>query len=333
MFSTITLPDIPGLPPLGAMLDAVAAGVFFLCLAATVFGPFMAACAESLGRARGRMVHIKAARQNAAMSLALALPVSLALAVFTYCLVRDETSLRAAPYGPPLLAALAVAALAVGLLALYCATWKKSGMPGAGHAAIGFLAFLSGLAAGFTILALAHRSLHGDLSGGPSPAAAAGSGFPSLAESADFFLFPADSFFWPVLAHLLPLAAGAAGAFSALWTILFRARNDFGRDYYHFALPFSAKWALAGTFLSLPTLAFAYARAGAFMLPELSHAPSPLLGGLCYGLPASACLCWLLLLRGDAPLRHKPGIVLAFFCLWGGLFAQALALNEILPSP
>lgn len=362
MFST-RLPDIPGLPPLEALLGAFLTALFFLFLAAAVFGPFIAACCEAVGRSKGRIFHSKAARQNAAMSLAAALPVSAALGGFLYYLIRDEPSLYGTPYAAPFIAVLVSAALALVLLVLYFCVWKKTGIPGKGHVVTGFLATFAAMAAGFSTLAFAHRYMHGAALDGAElmrntlmenaeSALAANSAlenaeeiagtmietasdaFPfSLQDLTDFFLFPADSFFWPALLHILPLALGAAATCGALWMLLSRARTDFGRDYYNFALPFNARWALTGTLLSLPTAAFAYYRAGSFMLPELSHPPSLLLGGLCYGLPALSCLFWVFLLRSDTPLRHKPGIVLAFLCLLTGISAQALVLNEIIPSP
>ncbi|MDL2272583.1 hypothetical protein LJC23_06080 [Desulfovibrio sp. OttesenSCG-928-I05] len=368
MLFTVKLPDIPGFPPMEALLGAVVAALIFFCLAAMAFGPLIAVACEALGKARKRVFLIKAARQSAAMSLFFALIAYIALGGLVYWLLADSPDIFSGPFGKPLAALCAVCAVAFVLLLLYFSAWKQNGMPGFTHTLCGVLAWLAAAASFYGYQAFSHRYIYylsrpvpleslaapeGDIPAVPLPEAGnavlppEGSvpaanpddifsfldGF-SVTELTDFFFaIPPESFFWPVMLHMLPLAIGTAGAFGAFWLLIRRKRNDFGRDYYAFALPYSAKWALCGTLLSLGTVFYAYSRAGEFMLPELSHPPSILLATLCCALPALACLLWLLLIRSETPLRHKPGIVIALFALLAGVSAQFLALNEIIPSP
>ena len=149
----------------------------------------------------------------------------------------------------------------------------------------------------------------------------------------DFFAIPTHSLFWPLMAESLTLSCAAAGALGALWILILRSRQDYGRDYYTFALPYCARWAIAGTLLSLPSAGFAYYQALAVMLPELSHAPSLLLSILACALPVTACVLWGAVICSKTPLRHKPGLCLAALCLAAALTAQVLIFNKVLPSP
>lgn len=370
MFFNLKLPEIPGFPPMEALLGAVMAALVFFCLAAVAFGPLIAVVCEGLGKARKRVFLIKAARQCAAMSLFFAILAYIALGGLVYWLLADSPNIFSGPFGKPLAALCALCAAAFILLLLYFSAWKQNGMPGFGHTLCGVLAWLASAASAYGYQAFSQRYFQ--YLSRPVPLetlAATGEAVPEtgailpeagnaanalesippvpdadgilsfldsvpFAELADFFIaIPLDSFFWPVMLHMLPLAIGTAGALGAFWLLIRRGSNDFGRDYYAFALPYSAKWALCGTLVSLGTLIYAYRQAGEFMLPELSHPPSALLTALCCALPALACLLWLFLIRSATPLRHKPGIVVALFALLAGVSAQLLALNEIVPSP
>lgn len=382
MFFNVKLPDIPGLPPLEALLDALSASLVFFCLAAMAFGPLIAVSSEAFGKARRRVFLVKAARQYAGMSLFFTLVAFLAMGAFVYWLLTDEPLLFSGSLGVPLIALCAMGTAALVLQLLYAGSWKKNGTPGFAHTLCGFLAWLVSCAALYTYQLFSFRyfefpslfspagtaaepgtdlatglatnladlpaeSLGGaatsvtDLAGSATDAAAQGSKgifsftqTPAFRELADFFCsVPRESFFWPQILHMAFLAIGIAGALSAFWLLIWRQRNDFGRDYYAFALPHSAKWGIAGTLVSLATAFYAYSRAGEFMLPELSEPPALALAALCYALPALACILWGLLLQSATPLRHKPGIVTALLTLFAGVAAQFLVLNEIVPSP
>lgn len=59
-----------------------------------------------------------------------------------------------------------------------------------------------------------------------------------------------DSIFLPILAQIFLLSLAGASALSLVYLLLRRNRDDFGRDYYRFALNFGAKWGILFSALS-----------------------------------------------------------------------------------
>ncbi len=57
--------------------------------------------------------------------------------------------------------------------------------------------------------------------------------------------FPAVPTVWPAWLAVILNGAGSAGAAAMVYLFLRREKDDFGRDYYRFALPRAAKWSLA----------------------------------------------------------------------------------------
>ncbi|RQD57637.1 MAG: hypothetical protein D5R98_08760 [Desulfonatronovibrio sp. MSAO_Bac4] len=53
-----------------------------------------------------------------------------------------------------------------------------------------------------------------------------------------------DSIFLPILSQIYLLSLAAAAVLSLVYLLLRRNRDDFGRDYYRFALSFGAKWGI-----------------------------------------------------------------------------------------
>lgn len=132
------------------------------------------------------------------------------------------------------------------------------------------------------------------------------------------------SVFLSSLAFLVLLGCAAGGGIALVWLILRRARDDYGRDYYAFAARWCGKWAAAGAWLSLAAGAGVLwmVTDGAFFASLGSHDLAPhapaLIGA---GLLAGAAVLWTAVARSAAPMRHKPGMVLALLCFGGGLAA------------
>ncbi len=316
---------LPTLPPTEVLLSCLAVAAALFVLLAACFGPFLAVFSERLGVTRGRAFYAKAAGQIAHLSLALGTLATAAFAAVLFFALRADPGLLAPPFFHPLLLVAALALFAELFLVLYVLCWPRQGKSGFFHIWLGLKAGGAAACALYLCAAFARRLLH----------------TPPQAEEAliwymrllDFFSVPMSSLFWPLLAQSVFLGCAAAGALSSVWLLLMRKRQDYGRDYYNFALPYCARWALWGTLGGMGLGALVLYRGQALMLPELSHAPSLPLAAAAAALPALACLLWLPAIHSKTPLRHKIGVIFACLLLAGGLFAQILILNKILPSP
>jgi len=143
-----------------------------------------------------------------------------------------------------------------------------------------------------------------------------GGGLPE-ASSWKAMWYPAAWSIWPAWIALVSNGIGAAGILGTGYLLLRRNRDDFGRDYYRFALARSARWGLV---LILPVLI----TAGWLALRGLTGLA--LLPCAAAGLAALASV-WLALrlIRSRHPLRLKGSVLLA--CLLAWLLDAALVLS------
>ncbi len=130
------------------------------------------------------------------------------------------------------------------------------------------------------------------------------------------------------------LAPAAAQLCALLWHVARRGADDFGRDYYTFAVGGRARRAAWSGALLLPFAALLlwvtppFAAQRAAFLPFGNMGPElliPLYNALPLGLPL-AVLCCYLPGRSTAPLRRKSLIVLAPIMFFVGLFAMLTRL-------
>ena len=146
-----------------------------------------------------------------------------------------------------------------------------------------------------------------------------------------FFIAQQPPLFWPVLIESAVVGCAASGAFGALWMALLRNRQDYGRDYYAFALPYCARWALWGTGCAMPVALLMYFQAKSLMPPELAHNPPQLLLALACVCPVPACLLWMRIIASQTPMRHKISIVLALLLLMAAVSGQLSVMTSIFP--
>jgi len=133
---------------------------------------------------------------------------------------------------------------------------------------------------------------------------------------------PQANLAWPVFACCLFLCLGGAGIAGGVYLVRRREKDDFGRDYYHKALPRAAKWGLlfGGQLLVIAEMAF-FNRPGTLIQALGTDA-------LLIGLGAVFCFCLQTLLlsllsRSTKPLRMKASVILSGILAW---FAQSLTL-------
>lgn len=321
------MPEIylPTLPPTEVLTACgLTAAVVSLILSAC-FGPFFAVASEQLSVARKRGFYAKTAQQAAQMTLFISVVVFATLAAGGAWLAHVEPTLLEFPYRLPLAVAGATLALALLLIGLYVFMRPKKGPAGVLHGVLGLLSGGACMFAFFLCTGLARRLIHTIPEINPA--------LPWHEQLMAFFIIPGDSFFWPLLLESVPLGFAFTAAFTTVWLLVMRNRQDFGRDYYSFALPYCAKWALAATLAAVIAGVYAFFRGREIMLPELSQLPSLLLDALSILLPLLACLLWFLIIKSPHPMRRKFSVVIAWLFLLTGFAGQVLIFNKIIPSP
>lgn len=313
------------LPPLEVIAFSLGIGLGLLAFLAACCGPFLAVVSEWLSVIKKRSFYKKVARQLSLMSLTLG---SLIFALFITALVfltRQQPELLIPPYVYPLFVVVGMATLGELFLVAYVLNWNPQKKASFFHAWLGLKAGGCAAVALFLGAGFLRRILH-------TPPEAM-DGAPLLDQFISFFSIPLHSLFWPLLVESIALGCAAAGALGAVWLLMLRSRQDYGRDYYNFALPYCAKWATAGTLAAIPPAIFVYFQTANIMLPELSHAPSlPLLTAAC-ALPLLASWLWIALSKSPTPLRYKIGVIVAALCLVIAVGIQIYTLNKMLPSP
>lgn len=274
-------------------------------------GLAVAFLAEGLAEARQQVFLRKLARQLSAMSLWLLGYTLLSAGAMLWIVLRHRPESLKPLLDDPFLALPLAAAfgLAVLLAAVYCATWKPLRERRTLHRCIGLLAAL----AGFTGLALALAAkltladpfLHGWYY---LPSTLAG-----------LYLYVPAATFWPLLAHVLLWAMAGGAGLGLAYLLMRRNRDDFGRDYYAYAVRWLARLAAVPALLQLGA-------AAALLLPMWGAIPPAMKStatGLAAGGAMAAVLAAVLLFsvaRAEAPLRSKPAILGAV-----ALLAAALA--------
>ena len=316
---------LPALPPVEVMLFSLGIGLGLLAFLAACCGPFLAVVSEWLSVTKGRSFYKKAARQLSLMSLFLGTVIFCLFAAALVFLVREQPELMQPPYLYPLLTVAGMAALGELFLLTYVLSWNPQKKASFFHAWLGIKAGGCAAVALFLGTGFLRRIVH-------TPPESA-DGLSTLDQLISFFSIPLNSLFWPLLVESIALGCAAAGALGAVWLLMLRNRQDYGRDYYNFALPYCAKWAIAGTITALPLAIVLYFQAMRIMLPELSHDASlPLLVAAC-ALPLLSSGLWTAVCKSPTPLRHKISIVIAALCLVVAVGIQVYTINKMLPSP
>jgi hypothetical protein len=279
-------------------------GLFVLALLLCLAGlPLLAASGQGMARSSGRGAYEKCARQLGHLCCWLGLIAIMAGGVALGMQYRslpalDVKNLAARENVLPLLMAGGWLCVVFSTLlnCLSMGLWRSRRTAPRLHQLLGFLAALAAAAAAYAALAHLH-----------APAASAPDDLRSL-------LMPGAEGFWEAAACAPFAALALAGGYGALWLLLRRIADDYGRDHYNLAVPWCAGW--AGNSWLLLWL-FAAGRTGwrIFRLYEaaggkpdwIQFAPDVI--GLAVLLPP--CLWWLGIRRSATPLRAKIAVFLA----------------------
>jgi hypothetical protein len=322
------------------ILGLLALAFFKLLGGAGLGAALVAVVSEFLGRTRQKAFLDKFGQQAAALGFK-ALTASLAGTAcgLAFLASARKVDLQALAASAPALALIALPLLLTVVLAAHALSWRAMRQNKGGHLALGGLAGLLALALPVAAAVLA-VALPG---GGPSLAAQLGLAAPDAGSSVASAL---DAAAGAAATGSAGLASGAGSALAAplalaglawclcaaggvvlLYLLHRRERDDFGRDYYQYALRTASRWALAGLAATVACGAWL-----AFSLPGSTRA------GLLAQVPALAVLGGALLVCGAAwaatatsrnPLTMKWLLGLAGLGLWlaqGALAFLVLAL-------
>lgn len=202
--------------------------------------------------------------------------------------------------------------LVAGVLAiLYRATWQSLKDKRLLQGSIGVLASLAGWLTGYLFVTFFRHFTVSFAGPGSDPA---------------LYLPPLASSAWLLLPAMLFLSLCLAGATASLYLIARRNTDDFGRDYYNYALQLACKWSL------FPVLAAMGCLGALFYVlwPVVREAPvrDLFFWGHCGALAALtlACGLWAMVLRSQNPLRLKLHCLSAWMLAVLGLASVGTAL-------
>ena len=310
-------------------ITLAATGLLLFLLLASLCAPLLAVATESAYKLRQKAFYDKCALQitQAGFGLGLLLLIVVGGSVaFLVCrqhpeLLQSPPQWNALlpyilPYAPPL--------AALFLLALYLATWNALKKLRVLHIPLGLCAALLCLGILFTALlflgALQEPFL--TLIFWTAPVTV------MQALLLDFLDSPTQ---WLGLAYLFTFGLAACGSLSQLWLIARRARADYGRDYYAFAMHYCARISLVFTLAASALAGGVFWRLRQSVPPELSQPQDPGILLIAAGLPLSCCLLWFCIIKSDTPLRHKPGAFFALLFLLIALCAHLMLFFSTFP--
>ncbi|EGB13436.1 hypothetical protein DND132_0219 [Pseudodesulfovibrio mercurii] len=286
------------------------APAFFSLLGMAALGsPAIAVLAEISAKTRKKVLFDKYGQQTAGMGLILVIALILIYgASLGIALVRFPDLFQAylTPGSAFFNGSVAFAVFVVAGL-IYFTTWKRMRNAKAAHIALGLVATFAAIT-GLAIVVPAKLALNFSLT---QPNGDVMTNTVILAQ--------------PMSAMYALLVLSAAAALGLAYILLRRNRDDYGRDYYNFAVRMASRWALLPMIGFLGCQLWLYSRLPADIQTLILGTPLAyvwvgltVLGGLCG-------LIWLFLNRCESPLRFKG---LAFLAV--GLFWLLHALNATL---
>jgi len=300
--------------------DALCILALLLCLAGL---PVLAAFGQRLAGSSGRSAYDKCARQLGHLGSVLGLVTicvgGIALAMqYRHLAALDVHNPAARDNFLPLLAVGGwICVVIVTLLHwLEMRLWQSRRAAAGGRRLTGVLAMLAAAAAVYAALLYLHTRA-------ADPVAQ------SSESLRDLLLPSAGGVFWAAVACAPFAALALAGGYGALWLMLRRVSDDYGRDHYNLVIPWCAGWARNSWLLLWLFLA---CRAGRriFQLHETARvwdwtSLAPECVGLLILLPPG--LWWMGISRSNAPLRDKIRVFLAPLWATGCLALLDLGLR------
>lgn len=285
-------------PFLQTGIDALCVTLPLAALLAFAGLGFVSATARIFSITRKRSSYDKCARQLAMLAMVLGWTLLIAGRVWLFFVQSAYTPDSLPDFMVEL--SWILLGLAVLISSLYFALWKFLVKAPILHIVMGFVSGMQACIAVAVTLGAARM-----LSAYTRPDA-------SSITLGDIFFPGWLSPFWCALYWTLPLALAMAGASGAMWLVLRRKREDFGRDHYNTMIPWCAAWARnAWTIFWLIFL-------GASVAEIQQNWQSGAFTGNNVALESVKVLIWLVPLalwtvvaRSAAPMRHRLSLLAA----------------------
>ena len=274
------------------------------------FGAFtLAATSESQAESQKKVFFSKFAKQISSMGVFLVVYVVLAVAgSAVFLTMRHAAAFALWVENPMLSAPLAITLAATAALCLaYRAMWDKLKNNKSLRKFLGITAVAGSWAVFFVSLAMKLFALKTppDITWPAAPSQVLG-----MARFACF---------WPLLLQAILLSMACAGALGLLYLLLRREKDDFGRDYYNFAVKYCAKWALFPSLAQIPAQAWFLYTLWEPITNVGNKDPILMFSGAGLVFIMGACALWTGVIRAGNPLRQKPLIFAGALCLWAAL--------------
>jgi len=191
------------------------------------------------------------------------------------------------------------------LLLVYWGTWKKLKQNKPAHACLGAMGMgLLGLFLFIFLGSIIGRIPISEIAGIPEP----------------------GSLIYPLMLQWMFFSILAAANIGFVYLLLRRNIDDFGRDYYKYALKLCARWSLYGLILGFVPCIWT----SIIIWPEFNFQPIIVPGTATLISAAFILLCSITLLKTRHPLRCKGMIALAQVFLWLLFAARMLAHLEFM---
>lgn len=276
-----------------AVLDVVSAAAFGLAIAAALF--------QIQGRLHNKVLFDKIAQQFAGIGFLLSVMTCGVMGVLLYFsgIEAPEAQAFMLEAGSPGLTAVILTGLYPVLMGIYRFTFRPMRKSRGAHTAIGVACALCSIA-----------TIHAYL------AAAALLFKPDLIEGARWVvIFSGASPAWPTLLFSIILCVCYGTALGMLYSVYRRNKDDFGRDYYRFALNNAGRLAASCALIQLFAQGWLYSA----IAPEVRTAfvdqagLSLLIGDVLALLGAAG---WMALARSKTPMRLKGLVFAGAVIIW-----------------
>jgi hypothetical protein len=304
------------------LLSQLAAPAFFDMLAVAGLGALLPALlSEAAGVASGKAFADKFAQQMAAMFTTFMSLAAVAFLGGAIILSRSLPWLQEWLTSPqsPAMPALAAWGSALFFGGVYRFTFRHLRSSKVAHLLLGLLGALASLAA-ISLTLMAAPPLLDAFAAGQTPA------------MQPLTLPGTDSLLWPFALQFTLLALALAGGLGMAYLVYRRNRDDFGRDYYNYALPAAARWGAPFMFLQLGGMAWLLLMLSPddrALLLQSSLAPVLFAGA---GLALVCCVLWSLVLSSSTPMRLKGLILIGAVLAWGVHLSAATFAFVLLPA-
>jgi hypothetical protein len=302
-----------------------ALGLVFFLTPAVLGAPLLAVITETTVPKKNKSFHSKCARQICQTPFGLGLMLFTLLGLMaSIALLQFRPELMTPPliWGPA--AVIALPASALLLLAVYLGTFSSLKNHRGLHHYFGYLAALVCLAVlllYFLFLATLAQPIDIDALW-TAPLAT----LQMLAR-----IFGATPPLWLLVGYLFCTGLAAGAGLSQLWLIMRRHKEDYGRDYYKFAMRYCARIALGFTLVGTAVAGLLFWLLWESIPPDFLQPQDRGILLVAFGLPLSCCLLWLCVIKSETPLRHKPGAFFACLFLYIALCAQMLFCLSTFP--